>query len=269
MSLPPPSPTTAALVTGSSSGLGVELARALARRGFPVLLVARRAELLTEVAQDIAASCGVRAEPLACDLADADARERLLSDVAGLDLEIGVLVNNAGVAASGRFHELPDGVARRIAQVNVEAVVDLTARLVPAMVQRGAGGVLNVASTTAFQPMAGNGTYAASKAFVLSFTEALHQDLAGTGVQASALCPGPVKTELWEQAGAADVEDTLPGFLWTQADAVAEEGVRGLERGKRVVVPGFFNRASALSGQHAPRSVVLRLSGLLGGAGGH
>lgn len=269
MSLPTPSPTTAALVTGASSGLGVELARACARRGFPVLLVARRAEMLADVAQSIAGESGVRAEALACDLSDAAARERLVADVADLGLDVGVLVNNAGVAASGRFHELPDGAAARIARVNVEAVVDLTSRYLPDMVERGAGGVLNVSSTTAFQPMSGNGTYAASKAFVLSFTEALHQDLAGTGVTATALCPGPIKTELWEQAGATGVEDTLPGFLWTQADDVAEEGVRGLERGKRVVVPGIFNRASALSGQHAPRSVVLRLSGLFGADGGH
>jgi uncharacterized protein len=144
-------------------------------------------------------------------------------------------------------------------RVNVEAVVDLCGRYVPEMVGRGRGAVLNVASTAAFQPLPRQATYAASKAFVLTFTDGLHQDLAGTGVTATTLCPGPVKTEFWHKAGIES--EGLPGFVLSDPAAVAEAGVTGLEKGRRVVVPGPLNRVGALGGQHAPRGLLLRVAG--------
>jgi short-subunit dehydrogenase len=142
--------------------------------------------------------------------------------------------------------------------LNCAAVVDLCARYVPGMVDRGRGAVLNVASTAAFQPLPGQSTYAASKALVLSFTEALHQELGGKGVAVTALCPGPVRTEFTRVAGISEVEKTTPSFLWATPEDVAEAGIRGLETNDRVVIPGAINRLTALAGQHAPRSVLLR-----------
>jgi short-subunit dehydrogenase len=128
------------------------------------------------------------------------------------------------------------------------------------MVERGRGAVLNVASTAAFQPLPRQATYSATKAFVLAFTEALHSDLRGTGVQATVLCPGPVRTEFPETAGIADEADSVPSMLWSEPDFVAEQAIKGLERGKRVVVPGTLNRVGAVGGAHAPRGVLLRLA---------
>ena len=270
MSLPTPTASSAALVTGASAGLGVELARALARRGWPLVLVARREDRLKQLGADLELEHGIRAEVVAADLGEAEDRDRLLAEVAERGLDVDVLVNNAGLALSGRFQDGDVDRLRLIARVHVEAVVHLTGALLGAMVQRGRGGVLNVSSTTAFQPMAGQATYAATKAFLLSFTEGLHQDLAGTGVTATALCPGPVKTEIWDSSGATDISGSLPGFMWTEADRVAEDGIKGLAAGKRVVVPGAVNRLSALSGQHVPRFAVLRAAQrLLPTGGGH
>jgi short-subunit dehydrogenase len=127
------------------------------------------------------------------------------------------------------------------------------------MVRRGRGAVLNVASTAAFQPLPGQAAYAASKSFVLSFSEAVRTELTGTGVTVTAVCPGPVRTEFMEQAGLGEVEERTPGAVWMSAGEVAREAVRGVEHGKRVVVPGALNRAGAIAGQHAPRAVALPL----------
>ncbi len=259
MALPEPSSGTAALVTGASSGIGAAIARELAARGHNVLLVARRDEVLRDLAGELAREHGVRAEALACDLTDPQARDRLASDVAGLGLEVGVLVNNAGFGTYLPFAE--SDRARELDQVriNTEAVVDLTSRMLPGMVARGAGAVLVTASTAAFQPLPGNAVYAASKAFALSFAEALHREVAGAGVTVTALCPGPVKTGFQDASGAHDFASQMPGALWRSADQVAAAAVKGLEKGRRVVVPGPPNRMLAAVGRFSPRPVVLRV----------
>jgi short-subunit dehydrogenase len=144
-------------------------------------------------------------------------------------------------------------------RVNVEAVVDLTSRFLPPMVEKGRGGVINIASTAAFQPLPGSAVYAASKAFVLSFSEAIRTELRGSGVTVTAVCPGPVKTEFTEVAGVAGVEERTPGAVWMTAEEIARHAVDGAERDRRVVVPGTLNRATALAGQHSPRAVALPL----------
>jgi short-subunit dehydrogenase len=260
MALPPPDPGSTCLVTGASSGIGAEIARALARRGHGVTLVARREERLRALATELADSHGVRAETLGCDLSDEGARTRMLARLAEFGLTVEVLVNNAGFGTSGAFTDLDQGRELELVRLNVEAVVALCGRFVGEMVERGRGAVLNLASTAAFQPLPRNATYAASKAFVLSFTDALHAEVKDAGVTATSLCPGPVRTEFVEVAGMDGAAESAPSFVWTGADFVAEEGVKGLEGGKRVVVPGKFNAAGALGGQHVPRWLLLRVA---------
>jgi uncharacterized protein len=267
MALPPPSPDSTCLVTGASSGIGADIARSLARRGHGVTLVARRKERLQDLAGELSDAHGVRAEVLGCDLADAGARKRMLASLSELGLVVEVLVNNAGFGTAGPFYELDQDRELEEVRLNVETVVALCGRFVPEMVGRGRGSVLNVASTAAFQPLPRQATYAASKAFVLSFTEALHTDLHATGVTATALCPGPVKTEFVETAGMDEAAGTVPEFMWTSSADVAEQGVKGIEKGRRVVVPGAFNAAGALGGQHVPRGLLLRVANRLYPAG--
>jgi short-subunit dehydrogenase len=257
MPLPEPSPDSTALITGASSGIGSEVARALARRGHGVTLVARREDRLRALADELAAG-GVRTETVACDLSSIAGRDELASAISERGLEVGVLVNNAGFGSAGRFIRLERERELRMVALNCEAVVDLSSRYAPAMAARGRGGILNVASTAAFQPLPGQSTYAASKAFVLSFSEALHQELAGAGVSVSVLCPGPVRTEFADVAGMEGIESATPGFLWAAPDTVAEAGVRGLESGERVVIPGAVNAVGAVLGRHSPRSLLLR-----------
>jgi uncharacterized protein len=259
MALPPPHPDSTCLVTGASAGIGADLARSLARRGHGVTLVARRAERLRELARELRAEHSVRAETLEGDVADAGSRGDMLAKLADQGLAVEVLANNAGFGTGGRFQELDPEREVEMVRLNVEAVVALCGRFVSGMVARGRGAVLNVASTAAFQPLPRQATYGATKAFVLSFTEALHADLEGTGVTATALCPGPVRTEFAEVAGIDDAAQGLPSVFWMDSPEVAEAGVQGLERDRRVVVPGVLNRAGALGGQHAPRGLLLRL----------
>jgi short-subunit dehydrogenase len=144
-------------------------------------------------------------------------------------------------------------------RTNIEAVVDFCALFVPGMAERGSGAVLNLASTASFQPLPMQAGYAATKAFVLSFSESLHAELGSRGVTVTALCPGPVKTEFADVAEIPGAE-SMPDVFWAKPDQVAQAGVKGLERGKRVVIPGVLNRAGAIGGQHAPRSLVLRVT---------
>ena len=259
MALPPPDPDSTCLVTGASSGIGADIARSLAARGHGVTLVARRTERLEKLAAELRDRDGARVETVGCDLGHADARQRMRAEIGERGLTVEVLANNAGFGTAGRFDRLDLERELDMVRLNVEAVVDLCGRYVPELVRRGRGAVLNVASTAAFQPLPRQATYAASKAFVLAFTDALHEDLAGTGVTATTLCPGPAKTEFMANAG-IDWEG-LPDFLWSESAAVAEAAVRGLERGRRVVVPGALNRAGAIGGQHAPRGLLLRVAG--------
>ena len=257
MALPAPSARSAALVTGASSGIGAEIARLLAAAGHSVVLVARREQRLRALADEIESAHDVRAEVLASDLSDQSSRELLVTALGALGLDIEVLVNNAGFGTAGRFHDLALEGELRMVRTNVEAIVHLCGAFAPQMVERGRGAILNVASTAAFQPLPRQTTYSASKAFVLTFTEALGSDLKGTGVSATALCPGPVRTEFTDQHAGFDAADSTPDFIWMSAEDCARAAVNGLERGKRVVVPGVANRVGTLAGQHAPRSLLL------------
>ena len=249
MALPPPTNGSTILVTGASAGIGAELARGLAARGYGVTLVARREERLRALADEL----GSGAEVAACDLSDAAARQAL---VAGLERRVLGVCNNAGFGSVGRFAELDAERELRLVRVNVEAVVELTRAFLPRMLEAGAGAVLNVASIAAYQPLPGFAAYAASKAFVQSFSEAVHEELAGTGVSVTCLSPGFTHTEFGAAAGS---EGSLPGFLYGDASDVAEAGIEAMLAGRRSAIPGLANRASMLGGRVAPRSVLLPL----------
>jgi uncharacterized protein len=260
MALPPPAPGSTCLVTGASSGIGADLARSLARRGHGAVLVARRSERLEELAEELREEHGVRAETISCDLADPAARDRLGGQIDDLGLTVEVLVNNAGFGSGGLFQTLDHARELEMVRLNVEAVVALCARYVPAMVDRGQGAVLNVASIAAYQPLPYQATYSATKAFVLTFSEALSADLHGTGVQVTALCPGPVPTEFGQNAGIDDGEwEGIPGFVLTSPEHNAAAAVSGMEKGRRVVVPGPLNQVTSVAGHFTPRSVLLGL----------
>ena len=259
MALPAPSEASTALVTGASSGIGAAIADSLARRGHGLTLVARREDRLTELAAELGERHGVRAGVMSCDLSDAGARDALAAKLAEGGLDVEILVNNAGFGYAGDFVDAGRERQVEMMRVNCEAVVDLCGRYLPAMVERGRGAAINVASTAAFQPLPGSSTYSAGKAFVLNFTEALHQELKGTGVTVTALCPGPVRTEFVDAAG-IERADSAPEFVWMSAEDVAEEAVKAAEAGKRAVVPGRLNYAGSVLGRHSPRKFVLPLS---------
>jgi short-subunit dehydrogenase len=260
MSLPAPAADRTALVTGASSGIGVAIARELASRGHGVTLVARRADRLAELAEELAAT-GVRAEVLTTDLADREARAELPSRVADLGLAVDVLVNNAGLSTLGPVAGAVPEDELRMVEVDVMALVDLTTRFLPAMVERHRGAVLNVASTAAFQPLPGQAGYGAAKAFVLSYTRSLGGELAGTGVVATVLCPGPVETEFAETAGfrSEDAKGALPSFMWETPEAVARCGIDALAAGHPVAIPGLANRVMANVASVTPKSLLVKV----------
>jgi short-subunit dehydrogenase len=245
----------AAIVTGASSGIGLEIATILARRGNEVALVARSEDRLSALAAEL----GPKAHVVACDLADRAARAALPDRVAELGLTPEILVNNAGYSTTGPVAASMAQEEIGMLEVDVVAVADLCSRFLPGMVERGRGAVLNVASTAAFQPLPGQAGYAAAKAFVLSYTQSLAGELRGTGVTATALCPGPVHTGFGERAGFADhdAEDALPKFLWVDADRVAQLAVDGMDRGRLVVIPGVGNRVGSVFAAITPRKLLL------------
>jgi hypothetical protein len=239
------------LITGASAGLGAEFARQCARRKERLVLVARRRDRLEAVATEIGG-----ATVIAADLAEAGAAERLIGGLTAQGLEVGTLINNAGFGLTGRFAALPLERQREMIDLNIRTLVELSRIVLPAMLERGRGGILNVASTAAFQPGPYFAVYFASKAFVLSFTEALHQEAKGTGVRVSALCPGPTATEFGEVAG---VTSARFDRLSASAPAVVAAGLKGLDRNKALVIPGAMNKATAQAGRLIPRAAMRRI----------
>ena len=242
-----------------SLGMGrYSTAREFVRRGHGVTLVARSADKLESLATELAAS-GVRAEAISCDLSVRADRDALVAEVAKRGLGVSVLVNNAGLSTLGPIAESTVEGELNMVEVDVAAVVHLTTALLPQMVAAKAGGILNVASTAAFQPIPGQSGYAACKAFVLSYSKGLVGELRGSGVSVTALCPGPVDTGFGERAGFSkgDAEAALPSFMWESAEAVAKCGVDGLARGHWVAIPGPANRVAAAFAQIAPKRLLV------------
>lgn len=253
--LPAPGEDRAAVITGASSGIGESIARELAGRGHQVVLVARRADKLTQLADEL----GARAHVVPADLSRREDRAALAGRVTELGLFANILINNAGLSTMGAVAESDVDAELNLVEVDIGAVVDLCIRFVPAMVQAGSGAILNVGSVGAFGPLPGQASYAAAKAFVLSYTRALQEELRGSGVTAVVLCPGPVDTEFGDTAGFSkgEAEALLPKFMWLTPAQVAKTAVDGLAAGRGVIVPGVFNRVGAAVYHLTPRRILL------------
>lgn len=253
--------TEIVLVTGASSGIGLELAKCFAAEGRRLILVARKRAALQALAAELHRVHGTQSEVLTADLAEPKAPERVFEHLQTNDTKVDVLVNNAGFGAHGQFAELPVARQLEMLQVNVVALTHLTRLLLPGMLQRKRGGILNVASTAAFQPGPGMAVYYATKAFVLSFSEAISEELAGSGVTVSALCPGPTATNFAEAANAHFSRKFMRATM--SAEAVAQIGHRGFRSGRAVVVTGARNRLLSFSVRLAPRALVRKITKFL------
>ena len=244
------------LITGASSGIGLELARLFAGDGSDLVLVARSEDRLRELADALAAAHGIKAQVLAADLTRPESAGEIAEALTGLGVQVDVLVNNAGFGGHGQVATL--GVRKQLdmIEVNVAALTRLTAMFLPGMLERRHGAVLNVASTAAFQPGPNQAVYCATKAYVLSFTEALAEETRDTGVRVSCLAPGATDTQF---AAQADMTGTLAFRLGAMAaEPVARAGHDGLLRGKTLVIPGLRNRAMTLAVRVSPRGLVAR-----------
>jgi short-subunit dehydrogenase len=227
-----------------------------------VILVARRKQRLQELADELSAEHGIRAETISCDLAKPAARGRLAGQVQQLGLQVEILINNAGFATGGAFAQSDPERELEQVRVLVEAVVALTSTFLPDMTSRGQGAILNVASTAAMQPLPYAAGYSAAKAYVLTFSEAVHQEVSGRGVTVTALCPGPVETEFWQGAdwqvaGGRSFEKAFPSPALVSVDDVAKAGIDGLQHGRRVVIPGLPMRAAMLASRYIPHAIKL------------
>ena len=249
-----PRPVT--LITGASAGLGVEFAKQCTARGDEVVLVARRKERLNALAAELG-----KAQVIAADLGKPKAVAELLKEIRSRGLWVRTLINNAGFGLRGRFDALPLQRQLEMIDLNIRSLTSLAYAVIDDMRAHGGGSILNVASTAAFQPGPNMAVYFATKAYVLSFTEALHEEWKDRGIKVSALCPGPTRTEFGEVAGIK----TLGQFdrLAMDAAPVVRAGLDGLEANRAVVIPGAVNKAGAWSTRFAPRSVVRKIAGSL------
>jgi len=245
------------LITGASTGIGAALAQVFAQKGHDVVLAARREPQLAAVAEAIAAAGGKRPDIIAIDLGTADAPERLAGMLRERGVEPGIVVNNAGFGLLGGADKLDRAKQLAMIDLNMRTLTDLSLRFVESLA-RHRGGVLNVASIAGFLPGPGMAVYHASKAYVVSFSEALHAELAPRGVRVSVLCPGPVLTEFQARAGIP--EGYFPRILARSAERVARDGYEGFMRGQCVIVPGFANKVMIWLARVVPRRIVLAMT---------
>ena len=250
--------TPVTLITGASAGIGMELARVFAAHGHDLVLVARREDRLTALADEIAASGRPRPTVLAADLERRDAVASLAAELSSRGLEPAIVVNNAGFGLSGTAAMLDRNKQLGMIDLNIRALTELSLAFVDSL-ERHRGGILNVASIAAFLPGPGMAVYYASKAYVLSFTEALHQELSGRGIKVTALCPGPVPTEFQARSGMH--VDLAQHQLELQADRVAQIGYAGFMRGRRVVIAGIGNKLVVALLRFIPNALLLGLVG--------
>lgn len=255
-----------ALITGASSGIGEELARCFAEGGFNLVLVARRADKLQALAARMTAEHGVQAWVAATDLAQRGSAAKLAREMKRAQRAIDVLVNCAGVLEQGEFIGMAADRHQHLIDLNISALTAMLAHFLPPMLARGYGRILNVASIAAFQPVPSLATYAATKAYVLSLTESLAEELKGTGVTVSALCPGITATPMMHAAQQASQGLKLPAIVVGDARSVAVEGYDACLNGEVISVPGGLNLAGTLLSRAAPKWLVRRLGGLFGRA---
>jgi len=249
----------AALITGASAGIGEAFARQLARRGHSLVLVARRKARLDELANELSGAHDVAVEVIEADLATDEGVGAVEERLRRGDVEL--LVNNAGFGTVGDFASLPLDRELEELDVNVRALMRLTHAALGPMTEQRRGGIINVASTAAFQPIPRNATYSATKAFVLHFTEAIHEEAKAHNVSVTCLCPGPVQTEFQQVAGID--RSNLPSMAWTRVDAVVDSALSALRSRRAITVPGAMNFAAASSTRMMPRFLVRRIAGAM------
>lgn len=259
MSLPNPTPDARAVVTGASSGIGEALAAELAARGHSLILVARRGDVMEKLAAQLREKYGVEVEVRAVDLSDREGRAPLVTELS--EREISILCNNAGIATFGPVSELDPSYERDQVELNSVAVHDLTLAVLPGMVARKSGAILMVGSAAGNMPIPNNATYAATKAFVNTFSESLRGELKGSGVNVTLLAPGPVRTETPDPAEASIVDKLVPDFLWISSEYVAKVSLDALAENKMRIVPGILSKGMSVAGQYSPRSVVAPIVG--------
>ena len=246
--------TPIALITGASAGLGVDFARQLAARGHRLVLVARRKDRLDALAAELG-----NARAVALDLGEPGASATLMANLADHGETVDLLINNAGFGLAGRFAALDGQRQRSMIDLNCGALTELAHAVLPAMIERKSGAILNIASTAAFQPGPGMAVYFATKAFVLSFSEALHEEVKGHGVTVTALCPGPTATEFGDVAGWNS--HPLIDRLSAQSPDVVRAGLDALDRRQAVAIPGLINKVTAQGHRLLPRGLLRRIAG--------
>jgi short-subunit dehydrogenase len=254
-----------ALVTGASSGIGKAFAELLAQKGYAVVLTARRGDRLDALAAELRQKYNVATQTIVADLAEPNAPAQIAAELTSRNLAIDLLVNNAGYGVPGSYVNVPWTDHERFMQVMVTAVLDLTYRLLPAMLERGWGRIINIASVAGMVPApAGHTLYGASKAFVIRFSEALQAENGPNGVNATAVCPGFTFSEFHDVLGTRDRMNKMPGFLWLKADDVAREGYDAVMKGRSVVVNGTIYQFLVWLNGAMPRSISNWVSGLAG-----
>ena len=259
MSLPPPTASNRAVVTGASSGIGMALATELARRGHSLIIVARRADVLADLKTRLETEFAVEVEVRACDLADPEARQTLLDELAGR--EISILCNNAGIATFGPIASLDPQYEKHQVQVNAVACHDLVLAVLPGMVSRNTGAILNVGSAAGNMPIPNNATYAASKAFLNTFSESLRGELKGSGINVTLLAPGPVRTEEIAEEDKSFVDRIVPDRFWVDTEYTARVSLDALARNKMRIVPGPIGQAMSVAGNYTPRAAMAPIVG--------
>jgi short-subunit dehydrogenase len=251
-------PFESALVTGASAGIGETMVRQLSEAGVPTVVVARRADRLEALADELE---GI--EVLAADLVTAAGQAAVVARITDADDPIDLVVNNAGFGSNGAFHDIdPDRLADEV-ELNVAALTRLSHAALSVMVPRERGWLLNVSSVASFQPAPELAVYAATKAYVTSLSESLHEEVAGTGVRVTALCPGLTKTEFQSVSNTEQYADRFPGFTWTSAEQVARAGLDAVAAGRAISVPGILYKGVVTAGDFVPRGLKRRLSGLV------
>ena len=245
-----------ALITGASSGIGETFAHALAKRGLDLILVARSEDKLRALAKQLAELYSRRVEVVTSDLSLDGAAAKVKSAADALGMPVDLLNNNAGFGTFGAFYKQDAARERQEVMLNAAAVLDMSHAFLPSMIERKSGGVINVASLAAFQPLPYMAVYAATKAFVLSFSEALRAEVRAKGVRVMALCPGPVDTPFFEATGDPKLRGTVPKSTMMTVDAVVATALKDFNAGKGVCVPGLASKALALSGRYAPRGLL-------------
>lgn len=252
------------VITGASSGIGEELAQHFAKGGYNLVLVARSIDKLKTLAGQLKrdTGAGVWVEP--ADLSRRGAAKKLASSLSEQGLEVDILVNCAGVLEHGSFIDLPSTSQQGMIDLNVSGLTNMLSHFVPPMVKRGKGRILNVASIAAFQPIPSLATYAATKAFVLSLSESLAEELSGTGVSVTALCPGVTATNMVATAKEKSGGLNIPGFLVGDVEDVATQGYRACLKGDAICVPGAVNLAATLTGRATPKWLLRRITGVMG-----